>query len=248
MIKLDRPKKPKELTEQVQALLTAIFKDSGKSVWSKDYIKIALLKMSSNKCAFCEMKLGEESKYLEVEHFHHKNLYKDEVVDWDNLLPSCRKCNGTKGKYDTKEEPIINPCIADPKKHLKLSMNYRLKGIDDLGKNSIIVLNLNDQDRLVTPRFKIGNAIIEKIEDNIELIDDVISGVQTGNKRKNKIKNNIEALLTIGLKDKAYSATCSTVIISSEEFHELKNKMISTDLWEKRHSDLEHELNQYMLI
>lgn len=247
MIKLDRPKKPKELTEQEQASLTDMFKDSGKSVWSKEYIKAALSAMSSNKCAFCETKLGEESKYLEVEHFHHKDLYKNEVVDWDNLLPACRRCNGTKGKYDTKIEPIINPCITDPKIHLKL-LNYRIKGIDDLGKNSVTVLNLNDQDRLVIKRFQIGNAIIAKIEEHIDLIDDVISGVQTSNIRKSRIKNNIETLLITGLKDKAYSATCSTMIINSEEFHELKGKMISTDLWEKRHSDLEHELRQYMLI
>lgn len=247
MIKLDRPSKPKELTHDVQASLTNKFKESGISVWSKEYIKKALVEMSSNKCAFCEALLGEESKYLEVEHFHHKDLYKDEVVDWDNLLPSCRRCNGKKGTHDTKLEPIINPCTSDPKLHLKLLMNYRLKHKDDIGKISIILLNLNDQDRLVKKRFEIGNALIDKIEEYIELIDDVTSGVQTSTRRKRKIINGMEAILRNGLKDKEYSATYSTVLIQSDEFNELKEKMILTDLWMQEHEDLESQIQSYIL-
>ncbi|TOF61679.1 HNH endonuclease, partial [Vibrio parahaemolyticus] len=68
-----------------------------------------------------------------------------------------------------------------------LLMNYRLKHKDDIGKISIILLNLNDQDRLVKKRFEIGNALIDKIEEYIELIDDVTSGVQTSTRRKRKI-------------------------------------------------------------
>ena len=41
--------------------------------------------------------------------------YPDEVVDWDNLLPSCKRCNTTKGTHDVVTEPIINPFDIDPK-------------------------------------------------------------------------------------------------------------------------------------
>ncbi|HHF2889260.1 TPA: HNH endonuclease [Vibrio diabolicus] len=247
MIKLDRPQKPIELTHEVQASLTNKFKEDGNSVWSKEYIKKSLIEMSSNKCAFCETLLGEESKYLEVEHFHHKDQYKDEVVDWDNLLPSCRRCNGKKGTHDTKLEPIINPCTSEPKNHLKLLMNYRFKHKDDIGKLSITLLNLNDQDRLVKKRFEIGNALLDKVLEYIELTDDVVAGVQTNTRRKSKIKNGMEAILRNGLKDKEYSATYSTVLIQSEEFNELKKKMILTDLWTSEHKDLESQIKNLIL-
>lgn len=248
MIKLIRPPKPTELTAELQLSLTNEFKDKGNSVWSKAYIKEALLKMSSNKCAFCETLLGEESKYLEVEHFHHKDLYKDEVVDWDNLLPSCKRCNGKKGAHDTKIEPIINPCNLDPKNHLLLQENYRFKHKDEIGRTSILLLGLNDQDRLVRKRFEIGNALIEKIEEFIELTNDVVSGIQTSVRRKSKIINGVESILICGAKDKEYSATYSTTLIRSTEFNELKLKMKAVGLWKNEHQKLELEIKEHLLL
>ena len=96
MIKLDRTPKPVELTTALQVALTDEFKLTGKSVWNIDFIKKALLGFSNDKCCYCEANINEESKYLEVEHFHHKDTYKEEVLEWENLLPSCKKCNGTK--------------------------------------------------------------------------------------------------------------------------------------------------------
>jgi len=89
MIKLDRVPKPVELTKKLQLKLTDEFKLTGKSVWNIGFIKTHLLRFSNNKCCYCEANIVEESKYLEVEHFHHKDTYKDEVLEWENLLPSC---------------------------------------------------------------------------------------------------------------------------------------------------------------
>lgn len=247
MIKLDRPNKPIELTQEVQLTLTEKFKETGESVWSKAYIKNALVEMSSNKCAFCETKLGEESKYLEVEHFHHKSLYKEEVVEWDNLLPSCKRCNGCKSNHDTKLEPIINPCNAAPNLHISLENNYRFKGKDELGKMSISILNLNDQDKLILKRFQIGNTIIDKLDDFIDKVNDVLADVNALTIRKSRIKNDVERLLNLGLKDKEYSGTYSTLLIRAGEFKELKEKMIRAELWEDRHSELERLLSLNVL-
>jgi len=247
MIKLKKPIKPTELTDDVVKELTDEFKKSGKSVWSKDYIKKPLLTMSSNKCAFCETKIDEESKYLEVEHFHHKDLYKDEVVEWDNLLPSCKKCNGTKGGHDTKLEPILNPCIEDPKEHLKI-WRYRLKGKTDIGKLTVGTLNLNEPDRLVVKRFQIGNALQDKLEEYQELVDDVISGVQTSTRRKNRIKNGVKDILANGLKDKEYAATYTTLLLTEPEYLELKSKMNTCGLWTNEHIQIEGEINNMALL
>jgi uncharacterized protein (TIGR02646 family) len=246
MIKLDRTPKPVELTTALQVALTDEFKLTGKSVWNIDFIKKGLLGFSNDKCCYCEANINEESKYLEVEHFHHKDVYEDEVMEWDNLLPSCKKCNGTKNNHDTNLEPIIDPSKVDPKNHLKY-WRYRIKGADDFGKLTVSVLKLNDQDRLVKKRFEIGNAIQEKLEQFNELTDDYISGVQTSTRRKNRIVNGIKDLMKEGLPSSIYSATSATVILTDTEFEILKNKLTLLGLWDIELSQLEIELNKTAL-
>lgn len=246
MIKLNRPSKPVELTPALQKTLTDEFKLTGKSVWNLDFLKKALLGFSNDKCCYCEANIKEESKYLEVEHFHHKDMYEDEVLEWDNLLPSCKKCNGTKGDHDTKKEPIINPTIDNPKSHLRY-WRYRIKGVDDLGKMTISVLKLNDQDRLVKKRFEIGNAIQVKLEELNELSDDYISGVQTSTRRKNRIVNGLKDLLKEGLPTAIYSATSATIILTDTEYNALKVKLTGLGLWDKELIDLDAQLNKNCL-
>lgn len=246
MIKLDRTPKPVELTTELQVTLTAEFKSTGKSVWNIDFIKKGLLHFSNDKCCYCEANIKEESKYLEVEHFHHKEAYKDEVLEWENLLPSCKKCNGTKNDHDTKLEPIIDPSKIDPKNHLKY-WRYRIKGSDEFGKLTVSVLKLNDQDRLVKKRFEIGNAIQEKLEQLNDLTDDFISGIQTSTRRKNRIVNGIKDLMKEGLPSAIYSATSATVILTDTEFDTLKSKLTALGFWDAELSQLEIDLNKTSL-
>ncbi|PDS26790.1 HNH endonuclease family protein [Flavobacterium branchiophilum] len=246
MIKLDRTPKPVELTAELQVALTDEFISTGKSVWNIDFIKKGLLGFSNDKCCYCEANINEESKYLEVEHFHHKDKYKDEVLVWDNLLPSCKKCNVTKNNHDTKLEPIIDPSQIDPKVHLKYWC-YRIKGSDEFGKLTVSVLNLNDQDRLVKKRFEIGNAIQDKLEQLNELTDDYINGVQTSTLRKNRIINGIKDLMKEGLPNSIYSATSATVILTDTEYDALKNKLTSLSFWDAELSQLEIDLTKTAL-
>ncbi|WP_259015816.1 HNH endonuclease [Emticicia fluvialis] len=246
MIKLDRTQKPVELTLELQLKLTNEFKSTGKSVWNLDFIKNALLTLSNGKCCYCETNIREESKYLEVEHFHHKETFKDEVLDWDNLLPSCKKCNGTKNDHNTKNEPIIDPTKINPKNHLKY-WRYRVKGSDELGKLTVSVLNLNDQDRLVKKRFEIGNAIQEKLEDLNELLDDYINGIQSSTKRKNRIVNGIKNLMKEGLPSAIYSATSATLILTDIEFSLIRKKMLELGYWDAELNQLQIDLSKIAL-
>ncbi len=238
MIKLTRTAKPEELTPELQAALTAEYKTTKKSVWHLDFIKKALLGISSNKCCYCETNIQEESKYLEVEHFHHKGLYEDEVLEWENLLPSCKKCNGTKNDHDTIAEPIINPVEIDPKLHLKYWC-YRIKGIDEIGKMTISVLDLNNQDRIVKKRYEIGNALQAKLEDFNELTDEYANGIQTSTKRKNRIINGLKALLKEGLPTAIYAATSATTLLTCSEYTTLKAKITDLNLWDAELQNLE---------
>jgi len=241
MIKLERSPKPVELTTVLQTTLTDEFKLTGKSVWNLDFIKKGLLSYSNDKCCYCEANIKEESKYLEVEHFHHKESYKDEVLEWTNLLPSCKKCNGTKNDHDTKVEPIIDPSNIDPKLHLKY-WRYRIKGKDELGKLTISVLDLNSPDRLVKKRFEIGNAIQIKLEQLNELTDDYISRIEMSTRRKNRIINGAKDLMKEGLPVSIYSATTAAIILTDTEFIELKQKLINLTFWDAELIQLETEI------
>lgn len=93
MIPLQRAPKPDYLTdEKVQELTKQYQLDTKKTVWNRSEIKEPLLESSNKKCAYCECILQETDSYSQVEHFHPKSLYPEEVVIWENLLPSCGRC------------------------------------------------------------------------------------------------------------------------------------------------------------
>ncbi|MDR9852850.1 HNH endonuclease [Paenibacillus sp. VCA1] len=238
MIKIKRITCPNELTEDVKKNLTQEYKISGKNVWNLEYIKNALLEMSKGKCIFCECKLGEESKFVEVEHFHPKSIYPDEVVEWTNLLPICKRCNGKKLDHDTKKYPIINPTINDPKTHLKMK-NYRFIGKDQIGKETIGVLSLNDLKRLVYPRSIIGNKIAELLEDLLERIDDLSHKEELSRREINSITHKLENLLNSCQSDSEYSATCAYSLFGDENYYEIRCFFVEKGLWDTEFELLE---------
>lgn len=245
MIKINRTEKPAELTEEVQQELTDEFKrDKTRNVWNKPYIRNALFKMSNGKCCYCEVKLAEEGKDMHVEHFHPKSKYPDEVVNWENLLPACKRCNGKKSTHDTYEEEIINPCIDNPKDYLYMS-NYWYKCKNNSeedrkkAKDTIDVLSLNDLDGLIMPRFKIGNEVEEKIKDLLDKMEEYKVNTKKKIQQKNKIVNGVSGLLRLAQNTQEYSATIATVIIGDEDYKTLKAMMKECDLWNDELTNLE---------
>ena len=228
MIKLKRFPKPVFLTPLKVKELTAEFKNNKTRVWNNDLIKIPLLNSSYKKCAYCECNIQEESKYMEVEHFQDKNRYPDKVIEWENLLPSCKKCNVKKGRHDVIAEPIVNPYIDEPKEHFSLR-SYRLKSKTDKGVQSIEVHGLNDSERLVQKRFDIGIKLEETIDIAKERYESYIEKKTT--LRKNKFTTLMENLLNECQENSIYSATTSTVLHTNETFNELVREMELNDLW-----------------
>ncbi|VAW71804.1 hypothetical protein MNBD_GAMMA12-2132 [hydrothermal vent metagenome] len=183
MIKLDRAEKPTYLTDQKVTELTQEYIKDGKSVWNNNNIKTPLLNSSNNKCAYCECILTKESNYMEVEHFEDKSHNPDKVVLWENLLPSCKKCNGKKGTHDVLNEPIVNPYIENPKDHFVMRL-YRMRGKTDRGINSIDVYGLNHSSRLVFSRFEIGEKISELISTSWDRVNTYENNKNTRSKNK----------------------------------------------------------------
>lgn len=239
MIQLKAQPKPVELTASEIRKLTKEFIKTEKSVWKKDYITEPLLKMSFGKCCFCETKVNEESKYMEVEHFYPKSIYKFKVVSWKNLLPICGRCNKKKLKHDTKKEPIINPVFDNPKEHLKLK-NYRFYGKTDLGKLTKDIVDLNDRQRLVNVRSEIGVKLLEGLDDLLQLTQDYITNPIT--RKRNKIIGKLKNILLEGTKEYEYSATVATVLLEDDNYKEIKQLFIDNNLWNDEFIQLEKEV------
>lgn len=239
MIHLHRPPKPKELTEKEEEL-TLIFLNEKKDVWNKTYIKIKLLEMSYSKCCYCETKLTEESKYMTVDHYHHKEEYPHEVVEWNNLLPACSRCNSNKGNHNTYKEPIINPVNQNPTDYFYIS-NYRYRSkdkiINSIARMTIDVLGLNDSKKIVEVRFKIGEELCEKIAEfynkAIKYVNNNIDNIPL----RNRIVTGVKNILRQAQPDAEYSGTMATVIINDAEYIQLKIILENLNLWDD-------ELNQ----
>lgn len=245
MIKVQRSEPPAKLTAEKVKELTEEYKKTEKNVWNQDYIKEALLDMSNNKCIFCECRLGEESKYIEVEHFHPKSIYPEEVVDWENLLPICKRCNGLKRNHDTKLVPIINPTLIDPREHLTIK-KFRFFSKDEIGKKTIGVLSLNDSDRLFYPRVKIGETISNILDSLGKWVDKikVNSSVEDQNELVCKIRN----LLKSCQPDAEYSTICSYALFEDDNYYEIRDFMHQVEIWDDDLSTLETNCLEYSLI
>lgn len=227
MIKLTLIQKPLELTEELEQQLVSEFKAKGTSVWKKTYIENALLKMSHGKCAYSEQYVNQKSSYMEIDHFKYKNTYKDEVVRWGNLLPSCKKCNDTKHDHDVMKEPIVNPLVDEPKDYMYVKA-FRFYKRDEKGKMTIETLALNDRLHFVDPRSRMGFDIA----DHLDTLFDKLKNDGTPRKRRNtlsKIKSTLESCGP----EYEYSAVVSTYILYEfDTYNEMEQYLRNEGLWD----------------
>ncbi len=242
MIRLEPYSKPAQLTKEKQEELTAKYKESEKSVWQQPYIKRALLEMSHNKCCYCECKIDEESKYLEVEHFLPKNIYPDKVVEWENLLPSCKRCNIKKGAHDTGIEPIIHPVRDNPKEHLYLNLkDYQFSAKDNsrLGNTTLNVLYLNDYKRLTEKRTDIGESLVQSLDLLNAFAVECFGNGNLSKEDKERLLIGVKVLLRECIPSSEYSAAAATVLLEDEYYIRIKRMFIDNGLWNDHLGELE---------
>lgn len=232
MIKIERIECPIELTGEVQLQKTSLYKINPKeSVWSEEYIKNALLNMSHGKCAYCECRLEDSGRYMEVEHFHDKSNYPDEVVVWENLLPSCKTCNTHKGTHDTYIEPIINPTVDRPQDHMALHMGCRWRKKDDMGDLTIIVLDLNNQRRHIKYRYEVADAISKKVEELLDLMKSYVADSPKVARKRFKLVNSVREIFEFCSPTETYAAIKATTLLNDSLYVELIQLMKQESLW-----------------
>jgi hypothetical protein len=243
MIKLELGKKPDKLTIEKQQELTQKFIANKKArVWNKEYIKEAVFAMSYGKCCFSECLLNQRGSYLEIEHFYPKEIYEDKVVEWGNLLPSSKTCNAKKGTLDTKETPIINPFIDDPKEHFYFKQ-FKYFSKTDLGTSTIDYTDLNNEKHFVDVRGDIAIEVDKAIRDLHQDVLEYKEKKTISRKSKQYIR-----LLKSGEKTKEFSAFMATTILTHPHNQEIINFFKDKGLWTEEMQKLIEELESIALL
>ena len=247
MIKIQKPSAPQVIIDNqatwTKALLNAVASYGGydkipeaekKSLLShykhKDIQKL-LFACNHHKCAFCECKPGESSN-IEVEHFEPKSIYPELAFEWENLLPSCRKCNEAKLDHDTRKSPIINPTKEDPETLLTYDflriIPLQGSGKEEKADNTITVCNLNC-DRLYDARSDLLKSVTEDM-DELKTKFEWIEEADTPQKRKyriTKLSNSIEIIDSMLKADNTYSAYCKCLVTKFPEYQKAKKIIAS---------------------
>lgn len=221
MIKIEKKQCPSQLTNSLKNTLTAQYLSSPKkkNVWNKPFIKSALLESSHGKCAYCECRVDIEASYMEVDHYHDKYTFPQSVVEWDNLLPSCKRCNRNKSTFDTKSNPFINPANTDPRDHMHMRV-YRFSPKTIEGANAIKVLRLNDIHRIIMPRAEIIEVLNDQVEDILERIEMFRNGKLAEIDSRNKINDYFYNLMQEGMPYSQYAGTVATHLINNPSFNQ----------------------------
>ncbi len=245
MIKLDRGECPKELTPEVCKELTKLFSENrDRDVWNspkiKRPLKDALLEMSHGKCVYCECMLNEEAKDVTIDHFLPKSTAPDKVVEWENLVPACLRCNREKRDYEGK---IVNPCKDRPKDYIALDSKnrYFLKGIDKtgIGEKTIRAVKLNDILRVMVPRMREWEEIHQRLAEISQDLEE--EGYRP------KYKNRLEVLMGKCIPDCSYAAVKASNMLDNDCYKHIKKYLMSEGKWTNKLKELEEEMRRIAL-
>ncbi|MEH8265140.1 HNH endonuclease [Aeromonas veronii] len=232
MIKLIKGDAPAYLSEEKVKELIGRYEATNKSVWLRKGITNPLKITSHGKCAYCEKRVDGNGSYMEVDHFKCKGKYSELVVDWSNLVPSCKQCNTKKGDIDVEEQQIVNPYFDNPSEHLRYQ-SLRIVGITEKGNETVELFGYNLSD--VDAR-KARLIILEKIDDmlgkGIEYHELYINFEKKKKIYLTRAKNVISGLLSLCQPDAEYSAITSTLLLLNPKCSQLIENMRSEGVWD----------------
>ncbi|MFR0636533.1 HNH endonuclease [Arthrobacter sp. LS16] len=137
------------------------------SPWRESTILEALRRETNSKCMYCEGIIDDVS-YAEVEHIQPKGLFKNLVLEWDNLGLVCKRCNVSKGAYwtDNASLQLLNPYKDIPELHIEFHGPMITACADSTrGKNTLRQLKFPERTDLLLSRAR----AIENINRIIEL-------------------------------------------------------------------------------
>jgi hypothetical protein len=105
-----------------------------------------------------------------------------------------------------------------------------LRWRDDIGRRSIETLYLNDTDRVVGVRVKIGETIAKALEAIRASLEEYVAGKHTTRKR-NTVTRGLEELLRQANPEAEFSALAATVVLSDPNYIWIKQNLVHLNLW-----------------
>ncbi|CAI8764407.1 hypothetical protein EMIT0P44_180031 [Pseudomonas sp. IT-P44] len=173
---------------------------------------------------------------MEVEHFLDKDTFPDQVVIWPNLLPSCKRCNGSKSGHNVVTDPIVNPYTTNPRDHFEFRL-YRLRPKTNIGIESLDVLDLNNSSRAVMVRFEIGERLHETLSKARERLETYLNNLST--RSRNRLIGSVKGVLKECQSESEYAATSATILHSDLEYKHVKIELQRLGLWDQELIDLD---------
>jgi uncharacterized protein (TIGR02646 family) len=174
------------------------------SIW-KD-LKEFLFDLFNDTCAYCESSLKATS-YGAVEHYRPKQLYDWLAFEVSNFLPTCTRCNTSKGtKFPLKADAARAttsaeltgevPLLLNPYEPMSVSSHIVFvsadgmapgpiaKGVTDRGTESIQILDLNRSDLVLERLLEQQRAYVEYVTQRfahihpIQVLEQLMAGTR----------------------------------------------------------------------
>lgn len=260
MIKLNRPPEPPKLNRNKEKLTEKFYANPNETVWKKRYIVRPLYISTYKKCAYCRRTIiwnenknnvdtKDRNNFLEIDHWYPKSPHKDKVVDWDNLIPSCRICNNAKRDHDVDSNPILNPYLDNPQNYFVIDGNLLQPkintglAISEIRKALMTIAALEFE-------IHINKVIIECHKGIQELLAKVISflnytqfdQIKSNAGLRNTIVNTLVELLRHGQPEAEYGSFYASIILECKTYISIKEKLEENKLWDEPLQKLQEQL------
>ena len=174
MRKLAKYREPQELRDMKDYWKQKVV-EKGTDYYKTKYrarpIKEALKLETSNKCVYCESKIGHTTPG-DIEHKIPVSANEDGRFEWSNLTIACTECNRRKNDYYDENHMFIDPYKDDVEMILFHAgpIVFHRPG-EQLAEISVKVLALNEAEK----RPELLSQKVTKLKAAVSLMDRIIS-------------------------------------------------------------------------
>ncbi|HLP92885.1 MAG TPA: HNH endonuclease signature motif containing protein [Saprospiraceae bacterium] len=261
MRKILPPPEPEKLKREKTELLKKI--ENGQCPWRYKYIAGPLFEACNKRCAYCGNSINYpkikelrddyvefEEKYLNIDHFIARVQMPDKAIDWDNLVPSCPKCNNLKRDHDVIRFKILMPYFDDAMKCFTISngvfrVNYQNTDTDLLEKANMTFSLFNYQSRIVIHISKQFSLIVGELTEILKLTNNKKSELENNNRAVlNEIYERLTPILEMGKSSSKWGEIFATFILQDISFHNILSTLKVLNLETNELNELLNEIEQ----
>ena len=119
--------------------------------------------------------------------------------------------------------------------------------MEEIVRRTIDVLELNNTENVVMLRFKIGEALIQEIQDIYEFAIENKDILCSKTVKRNRVLRGCRNILKKGTKDAEYAAFMSSIIMGDSYYKKLRELLKELNLWDDELQELDEEVDKIKL-